>query len=203
MKSFLYIALFFCLCSCFQNKEPLVGDTPFQRSLNSSFKDASQSPLKKKDRKEFKGLDFFKVDSTYIVQAQLNHTPDSTFFEMPTTTDRMAKERVFGVVNFKIKGEDFKLKIYESQDLLDEEGYEDYLFLPFLDLTNGDSTYGGGRYIEVRVNDKEKDTVITIDFNTAFNPYCAYNEKYSCPIVPRNNFLNTEIKAGVKAFKKY
>ncbi|WP_159021356.1 DUF1684 domain-containing protein [Formosa sp. L2A11] len=203
MKSFLYIALFFCLCSCFQNKEPLIGDTPFQKALNASFKDASESPLKKKDRKVFKSLDFFEVDSTYIVQARLEHTPDSTFFEMPTTTERMSKERVFGIVNFKIKGEDFKLKIYESQDLLDQEGDEDYLFLPFLDLTNGDSSYGGGRYIEVLVNNKEKDTVITIDFNTAYNPYCAYNEKFSCPIVPRSNFLNTEIKAGVKVFKKH
>ncbi|MDW5290508.1 DUF1684 domain-containing protein [Formosa sp. PL04] len=202
MKSVLYIFLFFCFFSCFQNKEPLVGDTPFQISLNGSFKDASTSPLKKKDRKVFKGLDFFEVDSTYIVKAKLKHTPDSTFFEMPTTTERLAKQRVFGIVTFKIKDEDFNLKIYESQDLLDEEGYEDYLFLPFLDLTNGESTYGGGRYIELRVNNKEKDSIITIDFNTAFNPYCAYNEKYSCPIVPRVNYLNTEITAGVKAFVK-
>ncbi|MHA7943292.1 DUF1684 domain-containing protein [Formosa sp. 3Alg 14/1] len=202
MKSFLYICLFFCLCSCFQNKKPLLGDTPFQKSLNASFKDASTSPLKKKDRKAFRGLDFFEFDSAYVVQARLKHTPDSTFFEMPTTTDRMSKERVFGVVNFKIKGEDFELKIYESQDLLDEEGEEDYLFLPFLDNTNGDSTYGGGRYIEVLVHDKERDSIITIDFNSAYNPYCAYDEKYSCPIVPRANYLNTEIKAGVKAFVK-
>ena len=121
---------------------------------------------------------------------------------MPTTTDRMSKERVFGVVSFKIKGEDFELKIYESQDLLDEEGDKDYLFLPFLDVTNGDSTYGGGRYIEVLVNDKQYDSIITIDFNLAYNPYCAYDEKYSCPIVPRSNYLDIEIKAGVKAFVK-
>ena len=203
MKSLLYIALFFSLCSCFQNKEPLVGDTPFQMALNSSFKDASKSPLKKKDRKVFKGLDFFEVDSAYIVKAKLTRTPDSTYFEMPTTTDRMSKERVFGIVNFKIKDQDFELKIYESEDLLEEEGPIDYLFLPFLDLTNGGSTYGGGRYIEVPINNKKTDTSITIDFNTAFNPYCAYNEKYSCPIVPRANFLNTEIKAGVKAFEKH
>lgn len=203
MKSFIYIPIFFCLFSCFQNKEPLVGDTPFQKALNASFKDASKSPLKKKDRKVFKSLDFFKVDSTYIVQAKLKHTPDNSFFEMPTTTDRMVKQRVFGVINFKIKDKDFELKIYESQDLLDEEGYEDYLFLPFLDLTNGNSTYGGGRYIEVRVNNKKTDSIITVDFNRAFNPYCAYNEKYSCPIVPRSNFLDTEIKAGVKVFAKH
>ncbi|WP_066220771.1 DUF1684 domain-containing protein [Formosa haliotis] len=202
MQKFLYFILLLIMCSCFQKKEPLLGDTPYQRSLNASFKDASTSPLKKKDRKVFKSLDFFDVDSTYIVQARLERTPNTEFFEMPTTTDRKAKERVFGIVNFKIKNEDFSLKIYESQDLMEQEGYEDYLFLPFLDLTNGDSTYGGGRYIEVGLHDKENDSIITIDFNTAFNPYCAYNEDYSCPIVPRENFLNTEIKAGVKAFVK-
>jgi len=202
MKLLLSLILVVSLSSCFQKKMPLLGDTPFQKSLNSSFKDASTSPLKKKDRKAFRGLDFFEVDSAYIVEASLKHTPNTTFFEMPTTTDRMAKERVFGIVNFSIKGEEFELQIYESQDLLDKEGYEDYLFLPFLDLTNGDTTYGGGRYIEVRVNDKVHDSIITIDFNTAYNPYCAYNEKYSCPIVPRDNFINTEIRAGVKAFVK-
>ena len=80
------------------------------------------------------------------------------------------------------------------------EGYEDYLFLPFLDNTNGVTSYGGGRYIELRIS---KGDSIEIDFNSAYNPYCAYNEKYSCPIVPRENYLDIEVKAGVKAFKKH
>ena len=81
-----------------------------------------------------------------------------------------------------------------------EEGYEDYLFLPFLDDTNGEESYGGGRYIDCRI--PEGDT-IEIDFNKAYNPYCAYNENYSCPIVPRENYLAIEVKAGVKVFKKH
>jgi uncharacterized protein (DUF1684 family) len=71
------------------------------------------------------------------------------------------------------------------------------LFLPFLDNTNGDTTYGGGRYIDLRI--PEGDT-IEIDFNKAYNPYCAYNSRYSCPIVPRENYLDTNIEAGVKKF---
>ena len=84
--------------------------------------------------------------------------------------------------------------------MFDKEGYEDYLFLPFLDNTNGEESYGGGRYVEARI--PEGDTII-IDFNKAYNPYCAYNEKYSCPIVPRQNYLPIEVKAGVKAFGKH
>ena len=83
---------------------------------------------------------------------------------------------------------------------MQDEEYKDYLFLPFLDDTNGEGSYGGGRYIDLRIPDS--DTMI-IDFNTAYNPYCAYNDRYSCPIVPRQNYLDVAIEAGVKAFKKH
>ena len=84
--------------------------------------------------------------------------------------------------------------------MLTEDDYEDYLFLPFLDETNGLESYGGGRYINVRI--PEGDTMI-IDFNKSYNPFCAYNDKYSCPIVPRENYLKTRIEAGVKGFAKH
>jgi uncharacterized protein (DUF1684 family) len=73
------------------------------------------------------------------------------------------------------------------------------LFLPFLDNSNGGDSYGGGRYIDLRI---PSDNELDIDFNTAYNPYCAYNEKYSCPIVPRVNYLDLEVRAGVKVFLK-
>jgi hypothetical protein len=102
-------------------------------------------------------------------------------------------------LTFQIKGKSYQLNVYQGQDLIKKEGYEDYLFLPFLDDTNGEGSYGGGRYIDLRI---PKGDTIVIDFNSAYNPYCAYNEKYSCPIVPRDNYIETEVKAGVKAFKK-
>ena len=76
--------------------------------------------------------------------------------------------------------------------------YEDYLFLPFTDKTNGDSSYGGGRYLDLKL--PEGDSII-IDFNQAYNPYCAYNDKYSCPVPPKSNNLDIEVLAGVKTFK--
>ncbi len=189
-----------CLMGCKEKKRPIKGKTEFQRTLNAEYKDATTSPLKDKDRKDFEGLDFFKFDSTYVVKATLKRTPDTEFFEMKTTTDRVSKERVYGILSFTLKGKDYQLNMYQGQENMQTTGLEDYLFLPFLDETNGLESYGGGRYIDARI--PESDTMI-IDFNKAYNPYCAYNEKYSCPIVPRQNYLKTRVEAGVKVFGKH
>ncbi|ETN95222.1 hypothetical protein SAMN04487906_1273 [Zhouia amylolytica] len=170
----------------------------FQNKLNEEFKNPETSPLKDKDRSEFSELDFFPIDTNFIVKAKLTFTPDAEVFFMPTTTDRKTQERLYAVANFKIKDVDYNLNIYQSMALLDSEEYKDYLFLPFSDLTNGDATYGGGRYIDLRIPEGDE---IVIDFNKAYNPYCAYNKKFSCPIVPNENNLSLAVKAGVKKFK--
>ena len=194
----LYLFFFglFLVMGCDQ-KKPIQGETEFQRNLNSEFKDASVSPLSKKDRKVFNGLDFFKVDSSYVVQATVKTTPDEKPFKMKTTTDRLPEYVKYGEVTFNLKNETFQLSIYRNLDLMNDEGFEDYLFLPFLDDTNGDESYGGGRYLDLRIPEGVQ---MTIDFNTAYNPYCAYDEKFSCPIVPRDNYMGVEVRAGVKAF---
>ncbi|MEO6346391.1 MAG: DUF1684 domain-containing protein [Aquaticitalea sp.] len=194
----LFFAFTFFL-SCAQKKQPIVGETEFQREMNSEYKDASKSPLKEKDLKNFKGLDFFKFDSSYVVNAKFIRTLNEKPFKMKTTTERAPDYVKYGEISFILNGKSFKLNVYQGQDLMKKEGYEDYLFLPFLDDTNGDETYGGGRYIDLRI---PKDDTLMIDFNSAYNPYCAYNEKYSCPIVPLKNYLNTKVQAGVKVFKK-
>jgi uncharacterized protein (DUF1684 family) len=199
MKYLLHLFLLVTIASCAQDKQPLLGDTEFQKKMNADFKDATKSPLKDKDRKDFKGLDFFKFDSTYVVSATLTRTPEEKPFQMKTTTERMPVYVKYGVISFELKGETHQLNIYQNLDLMTQDGYMDYLFLPFLDLTNGDTTYGGGRYVEGRI---PKDDKLVIDFNSAYNPYCAYNEKYSCPIVPRENYLDLKVEAGVKAFTK-
>ncbi len=196
LYSFLLGFLF--LWSCATDKQPIQGETEFQRNLNAEFKDASKSPLKKKDRRAFNALDFFKVDSLYVVQATFTKSSDEKPFQMKTTTDRLLTYIKYGEISFDLKDETHTLSVYQDQDLMNEDGFEDYLFLPFLDDTNGDETYGGGRYIDLRIPDGD---VITIDFNTAYNPYCAYNEAYSCPIVPRENYVDVEVKAGVKSFE--
>ena len=198
--TFISLFLLSVLSSCAQEKKPVLVETEWQKEMNANFKDASESPLKEKDLRHFTGLEFFPFDSTCVVKAKLKRTPDSKWFKMKTTTSRVSKERVYGVLEFELKGKTFTLNVYQGKELMKEEGYEDYLFLPFLDDTNGEESYGGGRYIDCRI--PEADT-IEIDFNKAYNPYCAYNENYSFPIVPRENYLAIEVKAGVKVFKKH
>lgn len=198
MKTYFFLFCFaITMLSCAQDKQPILGETEWQKEMNAEYKDASTSPLKEKDRSDFKSLDFFKFDSTYIVTAILKRTPNTEWFKMKTTTSRESEERIFGILTFQLKGNTFSLNVYQGKELMKDEDYKDYLFLPFLDNTNGDTTYGGGRYIDLRI--PEGDT-IEIDFNKAYNPYCAYNSRYSCPIVPRENYLDTNIEAGVKKF---
>lgn len=200
MKNFVYFILLLVTFGCGQGKEPIPGDTEFQKELNAEYKDASTSPLKDKDRKNFKGLEFFKVDTSFVVNAKFERTPDETPFEMKTTTDRLPVYVKYGVITFNLKGNTYQLNVYQNQDLNKKDGYENYLFLPFLDDTNGEESYGGGRYIDIRIPESDE---LVVDFNQAYNPYCAYNEKYSCPIVPRENYLPLKVEAGVKVFKKH
>ncbi len=169
----------------------------FQEELNNTFKDPEVSPLPDRYRKNFESLDFFDADTSYVVWAKLKRTPEADPFLMPTTTDRQNLEVVYGIAQFKLKEINYSLEVYRSLDTTNTKIPKDYLFLPFLDNTNGTETYGGGRYIDLTIPEGDS---IQIDFNKAYNPYCVYNKKYSCPIVPRTNSLDTRILAGVKMF---
>ncbi|PWL38219.1 DUF1684 domain-containing protein [Flagellimonas aquimarina] len=175
------------------------GILDFQKELNATFKNPETSPLPDRYRKDFDGLDFFEPDTNYIVMARLERTPDAIPFLLATTTDEKTEEVVYGIAHFELNGIKHKLEVYQTLDLMDTEEYKDYLFLPFLDETNGTETYGGGRYIDLTIPDGN---TILIDFNRAYNPYCVYNKKYSCPLVPRQNYLRTNMRAGVKDFKR-
>ena len=187
------------ILNCENKKRYDKSFTPFQKEMNEFFKDASISPLKEKDLKNFKGLDFFAFDSSYVVNAALSRTPEEKSFKMKTTTDRLPEYIKYGIVTFDLFNKSYSLNIYRNLDIINNEGYQDYLFLPFLDDTNGFESYGGGRYIDL---DIPKGDNLVIDFNSAYNPYCVYDEKYSCPIVPRDNYLSIKINVGVKAFAK-
>ena len=194
------VSMFFFMSCNSQDKKELSGKTEFQKKMNAKFKDASTSPLTKKGLKKFKGLDFFPVSDKYKVKAKLVKTPDAPTFNFPTTTERIAVYKKYGEVHFTIDEKELKLNIYKNE--LPTIGYENHLFLPFLDKTNGSTSYGGGRFIDVLTTDELSDGSIEIDFNKAYNPYCAYSDRYSCPITPRENFLDLEINAGVMAYKK-
>ncbi len=168
----------------------------FQDEQNKEFRDKTTSPLKPSALKKFKHHDFFPVNLKYVVQAQLTLTPDSPFIPMKATGKIVQAYRTFAIAQFQLDGQSYSLTLYQSKDLRNNPEYEDYLFLPFTDLTTGDETYGGGRYLGLRIP-KEGNTLI-INFNLAYNPYCAYSDLYSCPLVPKVNDLPVAIRAGVK-----
>lgn len=167
----------------------------YQEMLNGDYSNPDKSPLLEEDFNQFKTLPFFPIDIDYKVEAKLIRTPDEKPFEMPTTTDRRPMYVKYGEFHFTMKGKEHQLDVYAGLQIQKMKGYEDYLFLPFTDETNKSTTYGGGRYLECRAP-KKGDKVI-LDFNKAFNPYCAYNHKYSCPIVPKQNHISQEVTAGV------
>jgi uncharacterized protein (DUF1684 family) len=203
MKKMTIAFTFFLILACnSKDKRPLMGKTVYQQELNASYKDASKSPLKKRDLKNFKGLDFFPVDYTFIVIANLTKTINAPTFEMATTTDRKPLYKEYGILKFNLKGKKCALKIYQSQDDLRDKKYKNHLFLPFTDDTSGEESYGGGRYMDVMTTDEKADGTIELNFNNTYNPYCAYNDKYSCPLTPRKNHLDVEVKAGIKVFEK-
>jgi uncharacterized protein (DUF1684 family) len=169
----------------------------FQKELNTEYADAKTSPLTAEDLAVFKTLDFYPINEKFFVTAKFIRTADAKPFEMKTSTDRKPLYVKYGEAHFAIDGKSFKLNIYRNIELSKKEDYKDYLFLPFSDLTSGNESYIGGKYIDMKT---PNDDTIIIDFNTSYNPYCAYNNKYSCPKVPLENDLNIEIKAGVKKF---
>lgn len=203
MKKLLLILLISLFWSCnFQDKRPLVGKTEYQRKLNSQFKDASTSPLKKKDLRNFKELEFFPVDSNYVVTASLVKTPDAPAVKFERTGGDEADYLEYGILEFSLQETDYQLKLYRSIEEMFDPRYKDYLFLPFTDETCGKDSYDGGRYMNLYISKIQDNNTIVLNFNNTYNPYCAYNEKYTCPIVPRENHLPLEVKAGIKDFKK-
>ncbi len=163
--------------------------------LDAEYADSATSPLTAEDRAHFKHLEHFPFDSSYCVKASFTPAERAEPFAMKTTKTRTPMYKAHGTLRFRLNGEERTLTVYES--VPPHPGYENDLFLPFTDLTNGDETYGVGRYIDLRA---PLDSVSTLDFNKAYSPYCAYNAKYSCPVPPRENHLTTEVRAGVLRF---
>ncbi len=164
--------------------------------LNQEFATPEKSPLTEEDLAVFDSLDFYPVDTQYRIVARFIRTPGEKPFEMATSTSRKPVYEKYGEAHFKLKGKSLVLNIYQNHRLRKMKEYKDYLFLPFKDFTNGHGSYGGGRFLDLRI---PSGNTIVIDFNKAYNPLCAYNERYSCPIPPEENHLQTAIEAGVKA----
>ncbi len=170
-----------------------IAATP--QDLFECFQKNPSSPLNKKG---LKSVQFFPADERYFVPCQFSLTPDTVPFDLPTYSGVTRPYVKYGIAKFKLDGVEHQLSIYRSlSNTLPQ--YRDYLFVPFKDLSNGESTYGGGRYLDLRIKDIV-DNELMLDFNKAYNPYCAYSDGYACPIPPDENHLQVSILVGEKQF---
>jgi hypothetical protein len=160
----------------------------FRAAKDEFFKDDPQSPLTPEQRRGFDGLKYFPEDPGLRFELAVEAFPEKEKVQMQTSSGDIQIYTRYGKFHFEVEGQPAELTVYA-----DRNGF----FLPFVDNQAGKETYGAGRYLEPEVLANGK---MRIDFNLAYNPYCAYNDLYSCPLTPFENRLKVAIKAGEKVF---
>lgn len=165
----------------------------FRAEKDAFFRDDPRSPLQQEQRASFEGLTYFPANEQLVIGARLetDGVDRSERILMPTTTGGTQEYRRAGIVRFGVDGEPAQVTLFASPDT-------DELFLPFRDATSGKESYGAGRYLEVEP--PGLDGRVVVDLNYAYNPYCAYNPDWSCPIPPGENWLAVPIRAGERSF---
>jgi len=163
--------------------------TEFRTEKDEFFREDSQSPLTPEQKRTFTGLEYFPENPALRLEVEVERLFDQAPMEMQTSTGGVQMYVRHSRFRFQVDGQDAELTIYQN-----ESGY----FLPFVDSLAGKETYPAGRYLEP---DELHGNRFLIDFNLAYNPYCAYNEMWSCPITPPENRLKVPIRAGEKLFE--
>ena len=156
------------------------------------FQEAPDSPIPVEKRATLLPLQYFPIDPSYSVPAVLRLADERPVFEMPTSTGAVRKMQLVGVLEFTLQGETRSLGAFVP----DGTQQITNLFVPFADQTTGRDTYSAGRYLDI---DPTTTGYYTIDFNRAYNPYCAYNASFECPFPPPGNRLTDAIRAGEKS----
>ena len=165
-----------------------------RKEKNKSFRQAENSPLATPEKAKFDSLNYYPADLAFVINASVsrNEKPDTITMQM--SNNRTEKYLNWGQAKFDIEKNPQQLTIY-----LKATGTDSTLFIPFTDLTNGRETYGGGRYLDAPIP-KLNVAELKLDFNTAYNPFCAYNNEFSCPVPPADNRLKIGIPAGEKSY---
>ena len=160
----------------------------FRQEKDDFFASHPQSPLTKEQKQAFTGLEYFPENDDLRLEVQAELLDDAQPFQMQTTKGNVQMYARHARIKFTVDGQDAELTIYKS-----EHGY----FLPFVDALAGQDTYPAGRYLEPEELPGNR---FLVDFNVAYNPYCAYNDMWSCPITPAENRLKVPVRAGEKIF---
>lgn len=167
----------------------------FRKQKNKFFMESQDSPILPEEKENFQGLNYYPVDLAYRVVAQLKPETNAGIFRVQTTTGEHKEYNRAGRLEFEIKGQHLSLTAFLPP--ADEAMHGGRLFVPFRDKTSGKETYGAGRYLDLN---KKASNEYVLDFNRAYNPYCAYSPYYSCPLPPGENNLPIELLAGEKLF---
>ena len=155
------------------------------------FREGPDSPIPENKKATLLPIQYFPVDPSFIVPAALKLADERPVFEMPTSTGTLRRYQLVGTLEFRLQGQPMSLGAFVPA------GEEiSTLFVPFADLTSNKETYPAGRYLDV---EPTSSGIYSIDFNRAYNPYCAYNLAYECPYPPPSNRLKIEVRAGEKA----
>ena len=163
--------------------------TEFRAEKDDFFRNYPQSPLSPQQQRDFSGLNYFPENEALRLEVEVERMFEQQPMQMQTSTGGVQTYVRYGKFKFEVEGQAAELTIYQN-----ENGY----FLPFVDSLAGQETYPAGRYLEPEPLPGER---FLVDFNIAYNPYCAYNEMWSCPITPAENRLKVPIRAGEKLFE--
>ena len=198
MRWFLLVNCLFPMALCAQ---PAYNELIEQhrQTYKGEFLESTNSPLRTKEAVAL--IRFYAPDSTYRVVATVQRTQNAQPFAMPTYSGQTSEQVAYAILSFSLHGKAHRLTVYRSLALANNPKYRNYLFLPFKDGTTGKETYGGGRYLDLRMRDIQNGQLI-LDFNKAYNPYCAYAEGYPCPIPPATNTLSASVRAGERKYVK-
>jgi uncharacterized protein (DUF1684 family) len=161
----------------------------FRIHKDEFFKADPHSPLSEEQKQAFKGLDYYPENDALRFDATVEPFDEHRHVQMQTSTGQLQDYVKYGKFQFEVDGQPAELTVYASE----EEG----AFVPFADATSGTETYGAGRYLELEYHGGNR---FHVDFNLAYNPWCAYAPQYSCPIPPKENRLTVPIRAGEKDF---
>lgn len=162
----------------------------FRKEKDEFFRESPQSPLLPEQQASFTGLSYFPENLGLRLSVEVSRFAEKQEVKIQTNTGDIQTYRRFGRFKLDVEGQPAELTIFEN-----ENGY----FLPFADSLAGQETYGAGRYLEP---ERLADGRFDVDFNLAYNPYCAYNERWSCPITPPENRLKLPIQAGERIFEE-
>lgn len=172
----------------------------FRQKKDQQFKDTARTPFPAEVAENFDQLNYYDIEKDYVVWAQFERTESGDPFVMPTTGSKEPYYVKYGKLKFTLNGKKEDLTIYRNLGGSEAEQTRNYLFVPFKDLTNGETTYAGGRYLDMDLP-LYNGQLVKLDFNRAYNPFCVYNySEYDCPIPPEANHLDIGIEAGEKMY---